>query len=185
MTDHNMNTERMRRGFSAPDWRWLLILGALLIVGAVVAFLKPFEASLTAVAIAAGIFALGGVLQLWIAFRDEGRSRGRAVSALMGLLILAFGIALLANPLAGIMSLTLMVAGFFLALGALRLWLGMQMLGQPGRGWIIASGAVSLVLGVLVILAIPQMAGGMLGIFLGAELLSSGIGATAMALRLR
>ena len=32
MTDHNMNTERMRRGFSAPDWRWLLILGALVFI---------------------------------------------------------------------------------------------------------------------------------------------------------
>ena len=114
MPEHPPGRGPARRSPPGPDWRWILILGALLIVGGLMAFIKPFAASLTAVAIAGSILTLGGIVQLWIAFQDTGSRGARLVSAILGLLILAFGISLLANPLAGIVSLTLLIAGFFL-----------------------------------------------------------------------
>ncbi len=185
MTHQTKQTERPRIAPSRPDWRWLLILGALLIVGGIMAFVNPFAASLTAVAIAGGIFAAGGAIQMWIAFRDEGGAPGRWLSGMLGLLLLAFGIALIANPLAGIVSLTLMIAGFFIASGALRIWLGMHLRHQSGWGWLAGAGAVSVALGVLVILALPSEASSLLGLFLGVDLLSTGIGLTALSLKMR
>ncbi len=168
-----------------PDWRWLLVLGALLIVGGIVAFLNPFAASLTAVAIAGSILLLGGVLQLWIAFQDDGPGSARLVSGFLGLLVLAFGVALLANPLAGIVSLTLIIAGFFIAVGLVRILLGFHLRERRGWGWLVAAGVISVLLGLWIIFAIPEAGGGILGIFLGIELLSSGVGVAALAWRLR
>ncbi|WP_417743739.1 HdeD family acid-resistance protein [Salipiger sp.] len=185
MSDPMPRYETRPRRLLGPDWRWLLVLGAVLIVGGIVAFLNPFAASLTAVAIAGSILLLGGVLQLWIAFQDDGPGAARLVSGLLGLIVLAFGIALLANPLAGIVSLTLIIAGFFMALGLLRLVLAFQLRERRGWGWLALAGAISLALGLWIILAIPEAGAGILGIFLGIELLTSGIGVAALAWRLR
>ncbi|MCR8550828.1 DUF308 domain-containing protein [Salipiger sp. P9] len=186
MTDHSSHSRHpSQRRLSGPDWRWLLVLGALLIVGGVLAFLNPFAASLTVVALAGSVFVLGGVLQLWIAFQDRGGGAGRMLAGLLGLIVLVFGVALLANPMAGILSLTLMIAGFFLALGALRIWLGFYLRAHAGWGWLVAAGAVSVALGLLIVLAMPEAAGGLLGLFLGVDLLSSGVGVAALALRMR
>ena len=185
MSDPMPRRETRPRRPLGPDWRWLLVLGALLIVGGIVAFLNPFAASLTAVAIAGSILLLGGVLQLWIAFQDDGPGSARLVSGLLGLLVLAFGIALLANPLAGIVSLTLIIAGFFMAVGLLRLLLAFQLRARRGWGWLALAGAISMALGLWIIFAIPEAGAGILGIFLGIELLSSGIGVAALAWRLR
>ncbi|MBN9886707.1 HdeD family acid-resistance protein [Salipiger abyssi] len=187
MTRHvsNPDPSTTSRHFTGPDWRWLLVLGAVLIVGAVLAFLNPFAASLTAVAIAGSIFVLGGVLQLWIAFQYQGPSAARLVAGLLGLLVLVFGVALVANPLAGIVSLTLLIAGFFLAMGVLRIWLGFHLRDRTGWGWLVAAGAVSVLLGLLIVLAMPEAAAGLLGLFLGVDLLSSGVGMTVLALRMR
>lgn len=185
MTDRPNETDNSSIVPARPDWRWMLILGTLLIVGGVMAFVNPFAASLTAVGIAGGIFALGGAIQMWIAFRDEGGASGRWLSGLLGFLLLAFGVALIANPLAGIVSLTLMIAGFFIASGALRVWLGLHLRHHTGWGWLVGAGAISLALGVLMIIALPAEAGNLLGLFLAIDLLSTGIGLTALSLKMR
>lgn len=183
MSDHPSHPDF--RGDRRPDWRWTLAFGILMIVGGLVAFLNPFAASLTVVAIAGTVFILGGVLQLWIAFQGDGSSGGRIALGLLGLIILAFGVSLIANPLAGILSLTLMVAFFFLVLGIVRIWIGFSLRHNRGWGWLVAAGAISAALGLLIMVALPEAAPGLLGLFLGIDLLSSGIGATALALHLR
>ncbi|MFC4731858.1 HdeD family acid-resistance protein [Salipiger abyssi] len=185
MTRHDTDPDSPRPPLNGPDWRWMLVLGAVLIVGGVLAFLNPFAASLTVVALAGGVFILGGVLQLWIAFQYAGPTAARLVAGLLGLLVLAFGVALIANPLAGIISLTLLIAGFFLAMGVLRIWLGFHLRDRTGWGWLVAAGAVSVLLGLLIVLAMPEAAAGLLGLFLGVDLLSSGVGMTVLALRMR
>ncbi|SDI10386.1 HdeD family acid-resistance protein [Salipiger marinus] len=183
MTHHPDPTpQRPRR---RPDWRWTLALGLLLILGGIVALLNPFAASLTAVAIAAVVFMLAGVLQLWIAFNGGGETGGRVALGLLGLLILAFGVSLMANPLAGLLSLTLLVGLFFVGTGVVRLWIGLSLRTRPGWGWLAGSGAVSLALGLMILVFLPEAAPGLLGLFLGVDLLTSGAGATALALHLR
>jgi uncharacterized membrane protein HdeD (DUF308 family) len=170
---------------AGPDWKWMAALGAVMILGGFFAFLNPFIASLTATAIAAATFLVAGIMQVWMAFKGTDGSGSRAFSILLGVVLVLFAISLWVNPISGILSLTLLVGVFFLAMGAMRIWIALKMPGREGRGWMIAAGLVSAALGVLVIFAVPAGAVGLLGIFLGVELLSSGAGAVALALAVR
>ena len=168
-----------------PDWRWMMALGVLLVLGGVLAFLNPFAASLAVVSIAGIVLLIGGALQLWIAFSGDGSTGGRAASGLLGLLAVVFGVFLLADPLAGIVSLTLLVAGFFLVMGVVRAAIGLALRPRRGWGWLVGAGAISVLLGVLIALAVPQSGSTLLGLFIGIDLLSTGISAIAVALYTR
>ena len=97
------------------------------------------------------------------------------------MLLIAFGVTLFIDPLAGIVSLTLMVAVLFLALGGARAYLAVRMRSREGWGWLLASGVVSAVLGVFILLSLPEAAGAVLGIVLSVELLASGSGLLGLA----
>lgn len=166
-------------------WGWMLVLGIVLILGGIGAFVHPFAASMTVLTISAIAFVIAGALQLWIAFNDHASTGARIAEALLGLLVLAFGVFLLANPLRGLVSLTWLIAFFFLALGVVRIAIGFSVRERSGWGWLVFAGLVSLCLGVLIMATLPGSATGLLGIFLAIDLLSSGIGATLIALHMR
>lgn len=184
MTDQTVSTDFSGGENPAADWRWLAALGVLMMLGGVVALLNPFTAALTATAIAGATFLIAGGMQIWMAFTDAHGTAGKLSAALLGALLIVFSLALLVNPLAGIVSLTLLVGAFFVAMGVMRVWMGIQMSSQKGQGWVVAAGAVTFALGILTLISAP-VALGLLGIFLGADLLFSGSGAVALALGMR
>jgi uncharacterized membrane protein HdeD (DUF308 family) len=63
--------------------------------------------------------------------------------------ILATGVLLVLYPLPGVLTWTLLLAGFFLAAGAIRVFLGYRIRGHDGWRWFLAGGVASMVLGVL------------------------------------
>ena len=178
MADHSFETDPVMR----PSWKWLLAFGVLLILGGVIALLNPLAASLTATAIAAAAFFVAGVLQIWMGFSGLDGSGSRAGSVILGVLFLLFAVAVMFDPLGGVISLTILLGFFFLMLGLVRLWIGYRLRPRPASGWMMAAGAVSALLGLLILIAVPTGALGILGIFLGVELLSSGFTAVAAAL---
>lgn len=179
----------MANGPASPNvgkkWGWMLALGIILILGGIGALVHPFAASMTVLTISAIAFVIAGALQLWIAFNDHASTGARIAEAVLGLLVLAFGVFLLANPARGLVSLTWLIAAFFLALGVARIAIGFSVRDRSGWAWLVFAGAVSLVLGVLIMATLPGSAMGLLGIFLGIDLLSSGIGATLIAVHMR
>lgn len=179
----------MSQGPASPSpgkkWGWMLTLGVILILGGVGALVNPFAASLTVLTISALAFVAAGALQLWIAFNDQASTGARLFEAVLGLLVLAFGVFLLANPEKGLISLTWLVAAFFLALGVARIAIGFAVRQRSGWVWLVFAGLVSVVLGALIMATLPGSATGLLGIFLAIDLLSSGIGATLIALHMR
>lgn len=166
------------------NWKLALAMGLVLILGGFVALLNPFVATITAAAVAAFAFLFAGAMQLWLAVKGDGEGSG-FLAGLLGALLILFGMSLFAQPIAGIFSLTLLVAGFFLAAGVVRLWLAWRMRGRRAWGWLLASGLVSAALGVLILASLPEAAAAFLGILLGVELLASGAAAVALALSTR
>lgn len=185
MTDQTHDTTLYHDSDARPDWKWSFAFGILLILGGIVAFLNPFIASLTVEAIAAATFLMAGAMQLWMALAGKDGTSQRVAAGLLGLLLVLFALALLLNPIAGLISLTLLVGAFFLAMGVMRIWMAFRLRHREGWFWMALAGFVSVLLGVLVFAAVPAGALGILGLFLGVELVASGASACALALNMR
>ncbi len=111
MTAHH-HGEKLR-----TSWVWMALFGVISLVGGFLALVNPLAATLAATVLAGWVFTLLGVLQVIQAFRIPGWP-GFIWSLLFGILALAVGLSLVSNPLAGMVSLTLLVAVLFLVIGA-------------------------------------------------------------------
>src|SRR6056297_3269041 len=153
-----------------PEWGWkgLLALGLLMFVGGILAFLNPFAASLTVEALAGVVFLAAGLMELWWAVTERRQeTRDRLLTGALGAMLVLLAVLLLLNPLAGLVTLTLAMA-----------W---RMRPATGWGWIMASGVISVTLAGLILMALPEAALGLLGIFLGVDLVMAGTVTLALA----
>ena len=164
-------------------WKGMLAFGILTALGGVAAILSPFLASIAVVGIASATFVILGAATLWMAFGgDEAVVPHRVMNGAIGALMIVFGVLLFVNPVEGLLSLTILIAAFFVAEGAMRLWLGFRSRGtRDGATWLMLGGAVSIVLGVMVFLGLPATSVFVLGLFLGIDLLGTGIAMIALS----
>lgn len=166
------------------SWGWMAVFAVISLIGGVLALLNPFAATLAATVMAGWVFAVLGVLQIVHSFRVTGWG-GFLWSLLFGVLTLLVGISLIFNPLAGMVSLTLLVALLFLVMGVVKVMYAFSLRPVAGWGWVLASGLLSLVLGVMILANFPWSAVSVLGILLGVELVSNGVLFLFVALGLR
>lgn len=171
--------ERLR-----SSWIWLAILGAVSLIGGVLALANPFAATLAAVFLAGWTFLIFGILQIVQAFGLRGWS-GFLWSLLLGVLTTVVGLSLLLHPAAGALSLTMLVAVLFLVLGAVKIMYAFSLRPVSGWGFALLSGIISILLGIMIIADYPWSAAAVLGILLAVELLSNGIFLLMVAFGLR
>ena len=99
---------------------------------------------------------------------------GKLLAGLLGVIFLMMGISLLSNPLAGVMSLTLVAAFLFLFGGIAKIIVAF-MFGIRSLWLVALSGALSLLLAFMIFTNFPASALSVLGILLAVELISSGV----------
>jgi len=161
------------------NWVFLVVLGILSIVVGVLAILNPFPASLVAVKLAGWAFLIIGGLQIAGGFRATGWG-ARIWALAIGVLALVAGINLLGEPLAGMVSLTIVLALLFLVSGLVKLIAAWQIKHSSYRLAVLVSGIASLLLGFIILSNFPISAVTSLGILLGVELISNGVSALAL-----
>ena len=163
---------------AGPSWAWL-VAGVLGVIGGVAALLDPVTATLTAEQIAGWVFLLMGVVHGIDSFRAQGWG-GRLWALLLAAVFILFALALLAQPLRGVLALTLVAAVLLLGSGVSKIGLSFR-LGRSVAFWtMLLSGILSAVLGAMVLINFPWSAAATLGIFLAVELLSSGLALIVM-----
>jgi uncharacterized membrane protein HdeD (DUF308 family) len=165
-------------------WYLLLAAGAIAIVGGVAALLNPMAATLTATVLAGWMFVIVGVVLLSTVFSEMGWGR-RIWTILLGALAVWLGLNILGNPLNGVLALTLVVGLSFLAEGLVKLILAWGTRGTPYFWMVLLSGAVSVLLGGMILTNFPQSAATILGILLAVDLISTGISMVALSLHAR
>jgi len=171
--------ERMR-----SSWIWIAVLAVISLIGGIFALANPFAATVAATFMAGWTFAIFGAIQIVQAFQVRGWG-GFLWALLFGVLTLVVGISLLYNPLGGMISLTLLVAVLFLVLGVVKLMYAFSLRPLSGWGWTLASGILSIILGIMILADFPWAAASVLGILLGVELISNGVMFLLLALGLR
>jgi uncharacterized membrane protein HdeD (DUF308 family) len=104
---------------------------------------------------------------------------------LLGLLYIVAGILTFENPLLAAAILTLMLGAALVVSGIMRVVLAFYMKeGMPWM-WVVLSGVITLLLGVIILGRWPVSSVYILGIFLGIDLLFAGIGWIFVGLGLR
>ena len=165
------------------SWKLLLTAGIISTVLGAIAIILPPLASVT-ITYLVGILLLIGA----VAYVAEAISRGstghRIWSGVLAVLYVVAGVWLIINPVSGTITLTLILAIFFLLIGVLRLIAGIASRGKvPNAGWTIVNGVLSILIAVLVIGDLPSSAEWAIGLLVGIQLLFDGIAliVTAMA----
>lgn len=166
------------------SWTWMAVLAVICIVGGFLALLNPFGATIFAVTLAGWVFLIQGVIQVIHAFRVRDWP-GFIWSLGIGVLSLLVGVILVADPLAGAIPLTLLVAVLFLATGVAKIMFALSLKPASGWVWVLVSGLVSAALGVMILAGLPASATTILGLLLGIELVSNGVLFLFVALGLR
>jgi uncharacterized membrane protein HdeD (DUF308 family) len=162
-------------------WLLLIIAGGLALAGGIFALFNPIAATLTAVTLAAWLFMITGVLMIVAAFGDMSIG-SRIWTGLLGVLGILLGIWILNNPVSGTLALTWTLGILFLAEGVVKLVLAF---GARGTGYfwlVLLSGAVSVLLGAMILSRFPASALTIPGILLAVELISTGVSLLAFGL---
>jgi uncharacterized membrane protein HdeD (DUF308 family) len=162
----------------------LILLGVVLGLFGILALVNPLAASIAVTTLVGVAFLIGGVVQLWLAFSDQ-TDPHRIWTGIVGAVALLAGISLLANPLGGMISLTLLLGVLFLMTGVARLIVAFRLRQTPVFWLLLLSGAASVLLGVLIFGNFAAAATTLLGLLLGVQLLAEGVALIALGLAAR
>jgi uncharacterized membrane protein HdeD (DUF308 family) len=164
-------------------WRWVLASGIAFVSLGAMAFAYSVLVTLASVFVLGWALVFGGLFQALHAFKVS-RWSGFFLELVMAILYVIVGLVMVAHPGAGAMSVTLLIAAFFLVGGLSRIFAG-TMLHLPGRAWLLLSGAVTLLLGVLIWMEWPASGLWVIGTFVAIDMIFSGTWLIMLALNAR
>jgi len=162
---------------------WLAALGVALIAIGVLAIAYPFAATITTVELFGFLLLIGGAVEAVGSFGARGWG-GFLIHLLCGVLAAFFGVLLLDRPLLGAAGYTLVMAMFFFASGLARIIFAVSNR-FAGWGWVMLSGGVSLVLGVMIWREMPVATLWVIGTFVGINLIFNGVSWLMLGLAVR
>lgn len=165
-------------------WGWLLLLGIVQVFCGAFALLVPIAATLAAAMVFGAVLLVSGVFQAVHAFSVR-RWRGVALHALGAILYIGVAVLFLLFPLSGALTLTILIGALFVADGVLRATLASRVRPRDGWGWFLASGILSLVVGIMLLVGWPVTGTWAPGVLLGVNLLFSGAASCALAVTFR
>jgi uncharacterized membrane protein HdeD (DUF308 family) len=167
-------------------WVMFLVEGIVLLVLGTLAIILPAFATLAVAILLGWLFLFSGVIGLFATYMMR-HAPGFWWSLLSAALALAAGLVLLAWPISGAISLTLVLIVFFLLEGIASIMFALEHKQQlSGRwGWMLASGIVDLILGGMILTGLPGTATWAIGLLVGINMIFGGVSLIAMALHVR
>ena len=167
-------------------WVLFLVEGVVLLVLGATAVVLPPIATLAVTILLGWLFLVSGILGLITTFwmRHAPGFWWSLLSAVLGIVV---GAVLLASPLTGAFSLTLVLVAFFLVEGAVSIMFALdhkrELSGQ--WGWMLVSGIIDLGLAIMIFAGLPSTAAWAVGLLVGINMIFGGSALIAMALHAR
>lgn len=165
------------------SWFWFVLLGlGLMVLGLAAISYAPYV-SKAFMWVFGVLLLLAGALTTGAAF-FTGCWGGFFLTLLMGVLQLITGIVCVRHPADAAIVYTILLAMFLLVGGLFRVFAAAT---TPfrGRGWVLAHGLITLILGVLILAQMPEAGLLILGLFIGIDLIFSGATYLVLGLQVR
>jgi uncharacterized membrane protein HdeD (DUF308 family) len=165
-------------------WGWIVALGVVYLIAGIVALGSVFAATVASVLVVGIMMMIAGVAEVINAFQVK--TWGRFFFWLiLGILYIVAGFVAWDNPLLTAVWLTLFLGAALVASGIVRIFLGFNMQHGSPWMWVVVSGLITLLLGVIILAHWPVSAVYTLGIFLGIDLVFAGASWISLGLALR
>lgn len=155
--------------------RYLLLFeGVVFTLLGFIAIALPGISTLSTELFIGWLLIFAGAVQLYRTIKSR-HAPGFLGSLLISLLYIVFGILLLVFPIAGILSLTVLLTIFFIAEGIAKIILGIQL--RPFRrwGWFLLNGILALIIAYIIWSGWPGTAFWVLGLLVGINMIFFGI----------
>src|SRR4051812_11135996 len=157
---------------AARHWKLLLGIGILSIITGVFSILVPIVASISVAILVGWVLVVGGVIQLAHAFRGTGWEI--AWNVILAVLTVIAGIWILLAPIAGTITLTIVLVAWFWVSGVMRLIAWYRVREVEGSWMLLLNGILNIALGVLIWADLPSSAAWAIGLLVGINLLLAG-----------
>ncbi len=176
-----MSTELATRG-APPSHKsgWFLFLGIAYVFCGAVAIGSPLFVTLISVLFFGVLLLVAGMAGLIHAFWARGWD-GFAVQLLGGILAGVMGFLLITDAAAGAAVITIIVGTYFLISGLFRLGFALSHSHLAHRGSLLLSGAITLLLGILITAGWPGSTMWVIGTFIGVDLIFYGFSMIVLA----
>ena len=169
----------------SKHWKLILFQGILMALLGIGAILLPQIATLAVNIFIGWLLVIGGIFRAITLFQSP-RLPGAGWSILATLLAIIVGILLLAKPLEGILTLTMVMLAFFIIQGILSILMSLHFRKMVRSwGWTLLSGIVDLILAYLIWQGWPDTATWAIGLLVGINMLFAGMALIMAALGLR
>lgn len=152
---------------------WFIAFGIVLMLVGAVAILSPMLATFSTAIFIGWILIFGGAAQILHAFWAKGWG-GFFWESFIGLLYLLAGIALLTYPVASVIALTVFLAMTFIIEGIIRAVMAFSLKPQSGWVWVLISGILSIVVGVMLWMELPSSSLWAIGFLVGVNIFMIG-----------
>jgi|SRR5665213_465240 len=167
-------------------WKAFLFEGILLVVLGLAAMIVPPLASLAVTIFLGWMFLISGVAGLALTFWAK-QMPGFWWSLISAALAVAAGIILLARPVQGILTLTIVVGAYFLAEGVTSIMYALEHRRELSErwSWMLFAGLLDILIAVMIIARLPGSAEWAIGLLVGINLFFGGVSLIGMALAAR
>jgi uncharacterized membrane protein HdeD (DUF308 family) len=150
-----------------------IVLGILTLLLGVLAITAPMISGMAVSMVVAFILIAAGICQTIFAFRAETFGGGILALLFGGFSIIAGGV-MLARPLFGLASLTMVLVAYFLIDGVNQIAAAFRLRPTQGWGWMAFSGALAILLAILIWREWPLSGAWAIGVLVGIRLIMSG-----------
>ena len=165
-------------------WGWIVALGVIYSVAGLIALGSVLTATVASVFIVGIMMLIAGVAEVINAFQVK--TWGKFLFwVLLGVLYIVAGFVTFENPLFAAALLTLLLACALIVSGIMRIILGFSMKRGMPWIWVVLSGVVTLLLGLIILNHWPVSSLYILGLLLGIDLVFAGASWIGMGLSLR
>jgi uncharacterized membrane protein HdeD (DUF308 family) len=164
--------------------KWSIGASVLLILAGVLAITIPRAAGIAASILFGWLLVLSGTGHLVFAFHI--RSIGGFLwQVLLGILYFLAGAYLLLFPVAGLLTLTLVLAIYLFAEGVLEFILSVRIRQRAGWKWLLFDAVITLILAIVLLRTWPAGSEWLIGTLLGMSMLFSGVSRLLLSLAAR
>jgi uncharacterized membrane protein HdeD (DUF308 family) len=184
---HDMAALQTRMSAAVREhWKAFLIEGIVLVVLGLAAMIVPPLASLAVTIVLGWLFLFSGAAGLVVTFWAR-KMPGFWWSLFSAALAVAAGIVVLARPVQGTLTLTIVVGAYFLAEGVATIMYALEHKKELSErwGWLLTAGIMDILVAGFIIAGLPGSALWALGLLVGINMLFGGATLIGMALAAR